>query len=58
MYTGMLARMMHCVQEVFRLLSDGVICPYMGKTYPLDEVKDALKASSGVAHGGKVYLSN
>ena len=50
--------MMLCVQEVFRLLSEGVICPYMGETFPLDEVKDALKASSGVAHGGKNYLSN
>ena len=46
------------MQEIFRLFSDNVISPYLGKTYPLSEVKDAVKASSGVAHGGKVYLSN
>ena len=40
------------------MLSTGVIVEYVGKTFPLEQVKEAVEEAQKAGRGGKVYLSN
>ncbi|KAK9841202.1 hypothetical protein WJX74_001835 [Apatococcus lobatus] len=42
--------------EVMKLLEDNVIQPLTGKTYRLEDFKEAIKASTEIGHGGKILL--
>ena len=44
--------------EILRLMADGVVAPYAGKTFPLADVQAAIGEATKPARGGKVFLSS
>lgn len=46
------------VKTIFELLSKKVIDPLIGKTYPLEEFKEAIIETERDGRGGKVFLAS
>lgn len=44
------------MEGVMQLLKDGVITPYAGRRFPLDQVKEAVAVATSAARGGKALL--
>ena len=44
--------------EILRLMADGVVSPYAGKTFALADVQAAIGEAAKPARGGKVFLSS
>lgn len=44
------------LSEVLDLLAKGIVTTYNGKTYQLEDVKDAIVEAQRPARGGKVFL--
>ena len=44
--------------EILRLMADGVVAPYAGKTFALADVQAAIGEAAKPARGGKVFLSS
>ncbi|KAL4447410.1 hypothetical protein ABPG75_004629 [Micractinium tetrahymenae] len=44
------------MQDVMQLLKDGVITPYSGRRFPLEQVKEAIAVATSAARGGKALL--
>lgn len=55
-WLGGLKDMKATVQEVLQLLTDGVIVPESGDSFPLDKVHEAIAESQRTGRKGKVFL--
>jgi NADPH:quinone reductase-like Zn-dependent oxidoreductase len=45
-------------KELLDLMEKKILVPFAGNKYPLDQVKEAVKASNEVGRGGKILLSS
>jgi hypothetical protein len=46
------------MQRVLKLMQDNIIVPFSGQIFPLEQVKEAVKASNETARQGKVLLKS